>query len=102
MNDERFKQIMIDLGMPDSQSLLIALKQVANETTQEIKNADTLERLAALEHEQWAHWTEYMLLNLTPKNINQWSAQIKTPYAELTDIEKDSDRRWARKVLDAI
>ena len=24
------------------------------------------ERLAALEHEQWAHWTEYMLSRLKP------------------------------------
>lgn len=36
MNDERFKQIMEDLGMPNSHSLLSALKQVANEVEQEV------------------------------------------------------------------
>lgn len=35
MTDERYKQIMADLGMPNSHSLLQALKQVANETAQE-------------------------------------------------------------------
>lgn len=35
MQDERYKQIMSDLGMPDSNSLLSALKQVANEVAQE-------------------------------------------------------------------
>ena len=36
MTDDRYKKIMTDLGMPNSHSLLLALKQVANETAQEI------------------------------------------------------------------
>ena len=39
MNDERYKQIMADLGQPDSRSLLDALRQVANETYQQAFNA---------------------------------------------------------------
>ena len=35
MTDERYKQIMTDLGMPNSRSLLVALQQVANEAVQE-------------------------------------------------------------------
>lgn len=35
MKEERYKEIMQQLGMPDSQSLLVALRQVANEVTQE-------------------------------------------------------------------
>ena len=57
-----------------------------------------LEKFAALEHEQWAHWTRYMLDNLTPENIERWRRQIDTPYAQLTEAEKDSDRVWADKV----
>lgn len=57
------------------------------------------ERLAALEHEQWAHWTKYMLDNLTPENIERWRRQIETPYEQLTEAEKDSDREWADKVF---
>ena len=60
------------------------------------------EKLAALEHDQWAHWTEYMLNNLTPDNIERWKRQINTPYAHLTGKEKDSDREWADKVLQII
>ena len=37
MTDERCKQIMNDLGQPDSVSLMLALKQVANETEQEVR-----------------------------------------------------------------
>lgn len=36
MTDERYKQIMADLGMPNSHSLLAALKQVANEVALEM------------------------------------------------------------------
>ena len=36
MEDKRFKEIMAELGMPNSRSLLIALKQVANEVAQEM------------------------------------------------------------------
>jgi hypothetical protein len=35
VEDHRFKQIMHDLGQPNSQSLLVALQQVANEVAQE-------------------------------------------------------------------
>jgi hypothetical protein len=57
------------------------------------------EKLSALEHEQWAHWTRYFLDNLTPENIARWRAQIDTPYEELSETEKKSDREWADKVL---
>lgn len=57
------------------------------------------ESLAELEHEQWAHWTKYMLDNLTDANIARWKKQIATPYKDLSEKEKDSDREWADKVL---
>ena len=59
-----------------------------------------LESLAELEHIQWSHWTKYMLENMTPENIARWKRQIATPYDELTEKEKGSDREWARKVLE--
>lgn len=61
-----------------------------------------IEELSDLEHDQWAHWTKYMLENLTPENIKRWKKQIKTPYALLSAKEKESDREWARKILKII
>jgi hypothetical protein len=63
---------------------------------------DLLEKLAELEHEQWIHWTSYFLANFTPENHRKWLRQIKTPYAGLTEQEKESDRAWARKVLEVV
>ena len=34
MNDERYKQLMNDVGLPNSLSLLTALRQVENEVSQ--------------------------------------------------------------------
>lgn len=59
----------------------------------------TRERLAELEHEQWVHWTKYFLNNLTIENKDRWMKQCETPYNQLTEKEKDSDRIWADKVL---
>jgi hypothetical protein len=74
---------------------------------------ELLEDLAALEHTQWAHWTEYMLSKISYRivphgigcecddceDLRRWYKQIKTPYSELTEKEKDSDREWARRVM---
>jgi hypothetical protein len=57
------------------------------------------EQLAALEHEQWAHWTRYLLDHLTPENVERWRRQCETPYDQLTEAEKESDRVWADRVL---
>lgn len=63
---------------------------------------DLRERLAELEHKQWAHWTRYMLDNLTPDNIERWRKQIETPYAQISEAEKASDRKWADEVIKLI
>jgi hypothetical protein len=57
------------------------------------------ERLAALEHEQWAHWTTWMLDNISEENVERWKKQVATPYEDLSEKEKTSDREWADKVL---
>jgi hypothetical protein len=58
-----------------------------------------LEELAAHEHDQWVHWTTFMLANLTPENITRWQHQVQTPYSGLSEKEKESDRAWARHAL---
>lgn len=60
------------------------------------------EELAALEHGQWAHWTEYMLANMTPENVARWKDQCQRPYSALTEREKESDRTWADKTLEIL
>lgn len=59
-----------------------------------------LEKLADLEHKQWAHWAKYMMTKIHDEDsFRRWERQIKTPYFKLSEEEKESDREWARKAI---
>ena len=53
-----------------------------------MKYKKLIEWLANKEHEQWSHWTEYLLNNLNEDNMQRLKKQIKKPYNELTTDEK--------------
>ena len=71
-----------------------------------------LDTLADIEHERWSHWQRYMhskgtrlhdgSLVLPADLVQQWEQQIATPFAELSEKEKDSDREQVRKYLPAV
>lgn len=75
-------------------------------TTANQSNADKLrEQLAAIEHERWADWQKYVhgkgkarvvdgeaVWCLPMSSVRHWNRQIATPYAELSEREKQSDR----------
>ncbi len=63
---------------------------------------DLVERLADWDHRAWAGWTRYLLDNYTPENVARWERQTVTPYADLSEREKDSDRKEAREILAVI
>ena len=63
---------------------------------------DVIELLADVEHERWAGWMRYSLDKMTTENIARWRGQMKTPYAELPEHSKESDRVEARKTVQAL
>ena len=72
---------------------------------------NTRERLAAYAHEAWAGWIRYQwslsVLNedgtrTIPKNsVDRWTRQSSTPYSQLPENEKRSDRKEADKITEA-
>ena len=71
---------------------------------------DLLETLASIEHERWSHWQSYLHSKCIPHGtdgallipadlVKHWEEQIKTPYPQLTEDEKESDRDQVRKYL---
>lgn len=70
------------------------------------------EQLAALAHEQWSGWMRYLFGKCTypgPSGVRmpsewaeRWMRQMNTPYAELSEAEKESDRLEADRVLDLV
>ena len=73
------------------------------------EHSQLLDELAAVEHERWAHWQQYLhdqcqpledgSLIIPTELVQRWRTQITTPYADLTENEKESDREQVRKYL---
>lgn len=63
---------------------------MSKNTTDELR-----EQLAAIEHERWSDWQNYVHKVYLEGNFKEfmlrWQKQIATPYAELSDQEKASD-----------
>jgi hypothetical protein len=70
---------------------------------------ELIERLADKEHASWARWMQY-LFSRGPTNpdgsvtipsafVARWQQQIDTPYAELSEQEKQSDRDEVAHIL---
>lgn len=67
---------------------------------------DIVEVMAELAHSQWAGWAQWMFDNMSETHISgetyvdRWTRQIATPYADLSEEEKESDRVEARKMIE--
>lgn len=77
-----------------------------------LESDDLLEELAASEHERWSHWQRYLHDQCVPgpdgslvipgDKARRWSTQMSTPYSELSDEERESDREQVRRYLPII
>ncbi|MEH1030516.1 hypothetical protein [Micromonospora profundi] len=75
-------------------------------------SAPVIEALAALEHERWAHWQRYLhgqgelgedgSITIPAALVGRWARQMATPYVELSEDEKESDREQVRRYLPVI
>lgn len=73
---------------------------------------DLREQIAALAHAQWSGWMVYLFglshsngdgtITIPAIHVARWQGQIATPYAELSEREKDSDRVEADRILTII
>lgn len=70
---------------------------------QVVKDRTLLEKLSALEHEQWIEWAKSIRSTelLTYDRQKRWDRYM-VPYDQLDENIKEHYRKWARKVLDII
>jgi len=83
-------------------------------STAQSKEGNTMrEKLANLAHEMWSEWMKCLFskciqpayngtLIIPAWAVNRWSRQMKTPYSELSEEEKESGRREADNMLECI
>ena len=73
------------------------------------------EKLAEYAHEAWSEWMKYIfskcfddigqlnksngILILSADLVRRWTRQMNTPYNELSEDEKESDREEADKII---
>lgn len=88
----------------------MTLKQIIDEETKKF-----VEKGADLEHDRWARWQQYMFSKMyevkgiggeptgemiLPKEfVDRWFRQINTKYSDLSEEEKESDRKETRNYL---
>ena len=88
-------------------------RTLANKTEQERQQMnkrleEIREMLAAQEHERWSRWMKYLFskcygldkaMVIPAESVEHWQRQIDTPYAKMSEEEKDSDRKEADNTL---
>jgi len=63
------------------------------------------EALAAYAHDAWSGWLRHMLSfsddngKLSQEKVDRWIRQMNTPYSELPEEERESDRREAKAII---
>lgn len=77
-----------------------------------LRRPPLIEELAAAEHERWSHWQRYLharcerdpdgSLRIPADLVRRWSTQMNTPYAQLPEEEKESDREQVYRYLPII
>jgi hypothetical protein len=71
-----------------------------------------VDNLAAIEHARWSHWQRYLhskcalqsdgSLLMPADLVERWQRQMETPFENLTEAEKESDRKQVQKYLPVI
>lgn len=67
-----------------------------------MSESELIELLAEWSHKSWSGWTRWMIDKWSPEMVTRWERQIATPYAVLSEKEKESDRKEARAILDIL
>jgi hypothetical protein len=80
--------------------------------TKILTSPELLEEMAAIEHARWAGWETYREETLAKgerrnpddpeSHLERWKRQRETPYRDLSEKEKESDRVEARKTRNLI
>jgi len=73
-----------------------------------LRSDGLVEILANVEHERWSKWMRYQFSHgieatvVSRPAIDRWRRQMDTDYADLSEQEKESDRKEARITLQTI
>ncbi len=64
-----------------------------------VKLEDVEEILSSELHRIWSSWFVFQHLNSTKENIDRWTEQSYCPYENLSEKDKEKDRKIAREII---
>src|SRR5690348_10698177 len=107
------RETCIDCGNPLGEGALIEHGDKCLDCLmQEGRKVSLVEALSAKEHESWSRWQSYLFsccerasdgsMIIPSALVKRWQRQIDTPYAQLSEREKQSDRNEVAKILPII
>lgn len=77
-----------------------------------MEREELIEQLAEKEHGSWSHWMKYLFskcmanadgsMTIPVELVDRWQGQAGTPYADLSEREKQSDRNRVALILPII
>ncbi|HEY1920336.1 MAG TPA: hypothetical protein VGH27_32610 [Streptosporangiaceae bacterium] len=77
-----------------------------------LRSSHLIEELASAEHERWSSWQRHLheqcepeadgTLTIPAHLVRRWTMQMNTPYVQLSEQEKDSDREQVQRYLPII
>ncbi len=108
-NPEPSVEIGVDIGIKDKSHI----KRIEVENpVPDGWSERFVEAGADIEHNRWARWQKYMfskgtvdeqgVFHLPKEFVDRWFRQIDTKYADLSESEKESDRKETRNYLPLI
>ena len=105
-NNHGIKDVVVVLANFWNRGVCLADKKARSDTTKQIfeklyENPELLEKLADLEHDRWSRWEKYRSTKYTEMS-SEWIRKRNLSYSKLTEKEKESDRKEARKTLELI
>ena len=77
-----------------------------------MENSKIIEILAEYEHDRWSRWQKHLFskcivnkdgsVTIPKQFVDRWTRQINTDYINLSEEEKDSDRKEAIRIVECI
>ena len=107
----KFKENCEGMGIPPPKEAVEKFPEIFNEgiVRESLNYKEAIEDLADQEHDSWSRWMEHLFKKskknpdgtvTIPKNkVDRWERQMKTDYDDLSNKEKESDKKEVRKFV---
>ena len=107
----KFKENLEGMGLEPPKEAVEQYPEIFKEgiVKESIETKDVIEDMADQEHDSWSRWMEHLFkkskknddgtVTIPKDKVQRWERQMKTDYEDLSNKEKESDRKEVRKFI---